>query len=289
MTDLLSVEVPLQFLGADARSRPVPAWWGKAALTLLLRAIAEQDPGLADSLHASPGGQAPASERNLRQVRPFTVSTLIGHSPGSALSGAGRYRLRLTALRADLVAVLLQVFKDGLLRPGNEIELDYYRFQVDPGWPAQGEQGLPAGCHSAEYGSLAAAWLRQDHDPPAQVRLRFTSPVSFHLDPMTQPLPLPGLVFGSLLRRWNELAPLQFPGDQQASFEQHVAVSRFELSSRAVQVSGGLLVGAVGEITYSVLKPERYLLAALHCLADFSCFSGCGQKTTMGMGQTEKI
>jgi CRISPR-associated endoribonuclease Cas6 len=104
------------------------------------------------------------------------------------------------------------------------------------------------------------------------------------------PLPLPGLVFGSLLERWNAFAPIAFPPEARRYAEECLAVSRYELSSRPVPVkSRGLRVGGVGQVTYTALNYDRYWLSVLAVLAEFARYSGVGAGTTMGLGQCRRV
>ncbi len=98
--------------------------------------------------------------------------------------------------------------------------------------------------------------------------------------------PLPTLVFGSLLEKWNAYAPIAFPPEVKRFAEECLAVSQYQLSTRAVpQKSGGLRVGAVGEITYISLHYDRYWMSVIATLAAFALFSGVGASTTQGLGQ----
>ena len=100
------------------------------------------------------------------------------------------------------------------------------------------------------------------------------------------PVPLPGLVFGSLLERWNAYAPINFPQEVRRYAEECLAISQYELQTRPVpQKSRGLRVGAVGSVTYAALNYDRYWMSLLSVLAGFSLFSGLGAGTTQGLGQ----
>ena len=100
------------------------------------------------------------------------------------------------------------------------------------------------------------------------------------------PLPLPDLVFGSLVERWNCFAGVAFPAEARRYAAECLAVSRFDLSSRPVAAKeSGLRMGAVGQITYTTLNYDRYWMAVLHTLAAFALFSGVGAGTASGMGQ----
>ncbi|MCX8063180.1 MAG: hypothetical protein N3D16_11420, partial [Anaerolineales bacterium] len=64
MSELVSVILPLKPV-PDQQTKEV-SWWGRAAHALLLRAIQQLNPALAQTLHDEDG------------LRPFTVSNLLG-------------------------------------------------------------------------------------------------------------------------------------------------------------------------------------------------------------------
>ncbi len=112
------------------------------------------------------------------------------------------------------------------------------------------------------------------------IELQFTSPTSFKQYQNIQPFPLPELVFGNLLRRWNKFASteLQFPQIQWQGL-----VSAFELETHALKMEAGAEIGTVGWVKYRFLDPEQARIATI--LANFAVFAGVGRKTAMGMGQ----
>ena len=62
-------------------------------------------------------------------------------------------------------------------------------------------------------------------------------------------------------------------------------ISRFDISSRAAQVAGGVQLGMVGAVTFKAHNYDRYWLSLVHTLARYAFFAGVGAKTTMGLGQ----
>jgi CRISPR-associated endoribonuclease Cas6 len=104
------------------------------------------------------------------------------------------------------------------------------------------------------------------------------------------PLPLPHLVFGSLLERWNAFAPVAFPPELRRYAEECLALSSYELRSRGVLLKeGGLRMGAVGRARYVTTNFDRYWMSLINLLADFAIFSGAGAGTGMGLGQCRRI
>ncbi|NJN81941.1 MAG: CRISPR system precrRNA processing endoribonuclease RAMP protein Cas6 [Caldilineaceae bacterium] len=97
---------------------------------------------------------------------------------------------------------------------------------------------------------------------------------------------LPGLVFGSLVERWNAFSPVTLSPEMRRFGEEMVAISRYHLQSRPVaQKNQGLRIGGVGEATYRALAGDRYWLGVMQMLADFALYSGVGVQTATGMGQ----
>jgi CRISPR-associated endoribonuclease Cas6 len=117
--------------------------------------------------------------------------------------------------------------------------------------------------------------------PPTEtIALKFLSPTSFKQSQTIQPFPLPELVFGNLLRRWNIFAPveLQFP-----NLEWQGVVSAYNLKTRTLSLNGTAEIGTTGWVRYRFNDPEQAKVATI--LAHFAEFAGVGRKTAMGMGQ----
>jgi CRISPR-associated endoribonuclease Cas6 len=125
--------------------------------------------------------------------------------------------------------------------------------------------------------------------PEPRFAFRFLSPTTFHSAERNQPLPLPGLVFGNLVERWNAFSPLTLNAEARRYAEECLAINQFRLESRMVDLAGGRQVGAVGTVGYRSLRPDPYWLRVLHALADFSFYASVGAKTAMGLGQTRRL
>ena len=268
--DLLACVLELRPLPAP--DRELPPWWGRAAHSLFLDAVRGGDPALAESLHH---GDSP---------RPFTASNLMGSFPRRRLDPAGTYRLRYTALNPVVAAWLSQaVLPGGAFAPGGRVELDHIPFEVcavltDPAqspWAAR-----------AAYHRFSADHLLAGAPPARRLRLLFTSPTVFRSGGVNLPLPLPDLVFGSLLSRWNQFAPLAMPEETRRYARECLAVSAFSLRSRlAGTKQDGVRSGAVGEVTYVTLNYDRYWMSLIQALAGYAFYAGVGAGTAMGMGQ----
>lgn len=297
--DLISLVFSLRLAADLAPGSPLPRWWGRAAHALVLNTVRQVDEGLAASLHDSTNEEDLNSPANHNHLRPFTTSTLMGRFSKGALDPAQVYLLRLTAFRADLAGILLTASQGGSLSPGQAIELDYCPFEilsVQPAPVGTGQAGLPGSnpvspwAASGSYQELSAPYLLSKIPAPRRISLQFTSPTTFKSAGRHNPLPLPALVFGSLLERWNAFAPISFPAEVRRYADECLVISKYDLQTRSVPTkSRGLRVGCVGSISYATLNYDRYWMSLLAVLAEFSLFSGVGAGTTAGMGQCRRM
>lgn len=273
--DLLSLVLTLRPVpGADPAA---PPWWGRAAHALLLDVFHRADPALAAKLHVGDG------------PRPVTASSLLGRFPGASLDPDGAYVLRFTALQPLVAGILWQAAESagGALAPGAQVDLDHHPFRIES--VAASPEAHPWAA-AGSYAELAATQLVAAEPAGRQITLLFTSPTAFKSQERHVPIPLPGLVFGSLVERWNAFSTVAFPAETKRYAEECLAVSRYELATRPVAgKQGGLRVGAVGQITYVTLNYDRYWMSVLHTLASFALFSGAGAGTAMGLGQCRQV
>ena len=270
--DLLSLALTLRPLTAGAG----PPNFGRAAHAVLLDAVRGADPALAETLHAGSG------------LRPFTASGLIGYAPRRGLSPERTYTLRLTSLTAPVAGALMAAqAPGGPLSVGALVRLDDVQLRVE----ALADQ--PAGhpwAASTSYEALSAPWLLARAAPQARIVLHFASPTTFKSGGLHVPAPLPSLVFGGLLERWNAFAPVALPVETRRFAEECLALGAYRLSTRMMAVKeGGGRVGAVGEARYTAVNHDRYWLSVINLLADFALFAGVGAGTSMGLGQARRV
>lgn len=269
--DLLSLVFTLKPVPNGKAAGPVPPWWGRAAHALLLDAVRQANPELAQSLHDEDG------------PRPFTASTVIGPFPNRSLDETKTYTLRYTATERKTAQSLWEAASSGPLAPGSLIRLDDFAFKVVDVAATSKQHPWAA---ATRYPDLAAGELITGRNPSRKVTLLFTSPTTFRTQGRNMPWPLPHLVFGNLLDRWNAYAPLAFPEELRRYAEECLAIERFNLSSRVVAAkSGGLRIGCVGRVTYVTLSYDRYWMSLIHTLSRFALFSGVGAATSAGLGQ----
>jgi CRISPR-associated endoribonuclease Cas6 len=271
MPELLSLVFTLrpQLPHAEGQDS-APMWWGRAAQAALLRIVDAQAPDLALALH---NGEGP---------RPYTVSSLLGYFPKHRLDPERTYTLRFTSLTHSLSTLLLNAAQNGLLAVGQTLELDLLPFLI--------ETVAADAAHQPWAGQSSYQELSQNlvgTQPPARkIQFHLASPLVFHSLGRSQPIPLPELLVGSLLERWNAFSPLALPPETRRYAAEMLAISRFDLESRAVPVKdGGLRVGAVGKVQFTALNSDLYWLGILHSLAAFAQFAGAGAGTAQGFGQ----
>lgn len=278
---LLSLVLTLQPLEVPSAREEFPRWWGRASQAALLDAVRQANPALAEWLHASP--QSPISNQQStisNSLRPYTASTLMGkfdrHS-GAPLLGE-MYSLRWTSFTAELTTLLLAFAQHAA---GSTLELDHIPFSVAAAHVTESQPW--AGQDS--YAALGSRFL-PGVEIPRRVSFQFTSPVVFKSGGLSHPLPTASLVFNSLIEKWNAFAPVAFVPELRRYAEECLAVSRFDLESRAVPLKeGGLRIGAVGHITFTTTNFDRFWMGQIHALAAFALFSGIGAGTTQGLGQ----
>ncbi len=250
----------------------LPASLGRAGQALLLRLMAERDPAAAEALHQGDG------------LRPYTVSNLVmgKRTKGSLQLAAGQAGwLRFTGLTAEVSGQLQALAAN----PPEQVELDGHQFRVvgatlDPaGQPWAGQ---------VSYQDLAAPFLLGGESrPAAKIGLEFAGPTTFRSKGRYLPLPLPELIFGSLLDRWQAFAPIALHPEVRRFAEEAVVLSRYRLRSRGLPYKQqGMQIGFTGRATFAALNRDRYWLNVLHLLAAFSFYSGVGYGTAAGLGQT---
>ena len=115
------------------------------------------------------------------------------------------------------------------------------------------------------------------------------------------PLPLPDLVFGSLLRNWNQFSPMPFVEEAVLKdiFAHHLEVTYHRITSQLARLTfpkpdktyqTTSFPGFVGSCTFRLVElhdPE--LIRKLNTLADFAFYAGVGARSTMGFGVARRV
>ncbi|MFQ3663479.1 MAG: CRISPR system precrRNA processing endoribonuclease RAMP protein Cas6 [Chloroflexaceae bacterium] len=255
------------------RAGSVPSSLGRATHAAFLRLIRDADADLAGRLHDDEG------------VKPLTVSNVGGLGSGrlSDVAPDRRYTLRVTLLSEELERMATAWTPEAL----GELDLDGQPWRV-LARATRGDEDPWAG--AASYEELAALLLERPGSLPSRWDLSFNSPVTFRRRGMNMPLPLPELVFGSLLDKWNAFAPLALPEEVRRYAEECLAISRYDLRTVASPTSGGALqIGAVGRCSYIATTGDRYWRAVVTTLARLAFYSGVGAGATRGFGQARLL
>lgn len=246
----------------------------RAAHAAVLRLIATSDQDLATQIHDSD------------RVKPLTVSNVLGldtRTNSISVSPEQEYALRVTSLSSQL-DTLSSGWNAATIEPLN---LDGSRWQVEH-IVCNPHDHVWTGCDT--YEELARSVLTPDADLPTRWTLEFASPVTFRQRGLNQPLPLPDLVFGSLLEKWNSFAPLPLPEELRDIVSDTMAVSRFDLHSIAAHTKNrALQIGSVGRCTYIATTHDPYWLACIGLLARFAFYSGVGAGTARGFGRVRLL
>lgn len=251
-----------------------PMTIGKALHACILRLLSDIDPALGAALH------------DLNQLKPFTISPIQG-----PVTVQGRrllfhqtqdYWFRVTGYEAQVSQCL------GVLeaQPPAHLRVLQGEFVVQR---VTSDRRAHPWAHRSSYEVLYEAMQRQE-TAATRLALTFLSPTAFRSQGRTVLLPLPRLVFTSLLERWNRYAPFPLSPVLLEAVEAGVDIARYTLETRMLDFDRYRQAGFVGNCEFLV---HRDLPAAyrqhLGLLTAFALFSGVGYKTTMGMGQVRWV
>jgi CRISPR-associated endoribonuclease Cas6 len=221
---------------------------GRALNAWLYGALARCDERLVDALHDGAGH------------RPFAVA-LVSEPPEEHLILSG----------GPPIAHLLPDLAQGLLREG--------RLLLDGRWLRV--EGLVS-ARTERFTTLVQRHLLRAV-APVPVRLTFRTPTTFHSRGRTLPLPVPEVLFLSLLQRWQAWGGIDLGPGAEATINGCAALRRHRLHSVSVQMEGRF-AAFVGVAEFTLVRPEPSYAGLLAALAAFAEFAGVGQKTAMGMG-----
>lgn len=218
---------------------------GRALNAWFYGRLAQADPRTASEIHAMAGD------------RPFAISIAgAGDSLCLVVSAFGP----LAPLLPDIVGGQERLLLDG-------------RWLLVEGEPRQ---------QSDTWGALASRWLVGAARPVA-VRLEFLSPTAFHSRGRTVPLPLPELVFGSVLQRWCQWSSVDLGEGVSGVIVDHVAVRRHRIWTQAVKMVV-TQAAFLGSAEFTLVKPPQHYAGLLALLGIFAEYAGVGQKVGMGLG-----
>ncbi len=245
--------VILKFRAQHDLSQASPEHLHAAVLGLLSRG----DSALAKLLHSPKMGR-----------RPFSLHPIGPHGE------EGELRLRFAIMAPELFARFWSRWerRGGIpLKLGRSF-LEPVSLTFDGPW-----------CGSCSWEDLLTT------EPRKEVELVFATPTAFKAGDLDLPLPVPRLVFGSLLKKWNAFSPYPL-GISVQELERKVALAEARIGTKIFFDGRSHIVGFVGRARFRVLRgasPE--LLRAVNSLVRFAFFAGVGRKTTHGMGLVRVI
>ncbi len=269
MTDLLSAVITLDPLAAGE----LDPFQGRATHALFLDLTDRGRPGAGAALHAE------------AELRPFTSSNLIGlrlieGRPKATVEPGAPVRWRITTFDTELTRLWLDKVLPGL---PDSLTIGDVAFAVKG---VTTDRAADSWAGTSSYAELTMSHTLTPRPPAPWINLRFVSPTSFRSHNIHVPLPIPQLMLGHWLEKWNAFAPLSLHPDVSSFAEQEVAVNRYELHTEIVQFGAATIIGFVGACSLAVRHQDPYWRRIPHLLTAFSFWCGTGHRTPYGLGQT---
>lgn len=232
-------------------------WAGDAPPYLPARALnawlygqaAEWNATAADELHASP------------EAKPFSIALVGGEQGRLIVTGYGPL--------AELAARLAVVTPERVLLDARW-------------WEATGAPRVEVTDWARLAASLPAA------DAPARVRLEMLSPATFHVRGNFVPLPVPHLLFGGLLERWQRWSDIDPGAEAREAALTAITLRRLRLTGTMVHV-GAVAPAFVGWTEWQQRGAPGPYSGLLDMLTAFARFAGIGAKVGMGLGCVERV
>lgn len=278
MTDLLAAVITLE----PQQAGELDPFQGRATHALFLDLTRRAEAGRAAALHDDEG------------LKPFTSSNLIGlrladGRPRAAVEPGMLLRWRVTTFETNLTRLWLDRVLPSLPESLTIGDVPFTIKSV----ATDAEQDGRAGTSS--YGELTMRHTLTPRPPAPWLNLRFASPTTFRSHNVHVPLPIPQLMLGHWLEKWNTFAPLRLHPDVRGFAGQEVAVNRYDLHTEMVQFGGATIIGFVGACSLTVRHEDGRHPDALywrripHLLAAYSFWCGTGHRTPYGLGQTRPM
>jgi CRISPR-associated endoribonuclease Cas6 len=233
-------------------------------------------------------------------LKPFSTALLLHERQRRAeyIRAGEEVKIRFTFLDDSLYPLLARYF---LSTPDLSLELVRTELTVARilSTPQSGEEW--AGCASFEELYSNAS------DSEKQFSFHFATPTFFKrgggpaYPDLIVPLPLPDLVFSSLLRNWNKFSSSSF---MEANLLKEICSHHLEMTHHRITSQLARLVfprddgtyrtttfpGFVGSCSFRLVElHDRSIIKTLNALADFAFYAGVGAKTTMGCGVSRRV
>lgn len=267
---------------------PITHAQGKVLHGLFYEILQKASAAKGDEVHSTDG------------LKPFSTALLLNERQRRAehLRAGEEIKIRFTFLDGSLYPLLARYF---LSTP--DLSFDLVRTELTVArilsTPQSGEEW--AGCASFEDLYVNAS------DTDKQFTFQFATPTFFKrgggpaYPDLLVPLPLPDLVFGSLLRNWNQFSPSSFV---EANLLKEICSHHLEMTHHRITSQLARLVfprdegqyrtmtfpGFVGSCSFRLVElHDRTVIKTLNALADFAFYAGVGAKTTMGFGVARRV
>ncbi len=271
MAELASLVLHLRAQHTDV----VPVWLGRAAHAWLLESLERINPELSRIVHDENG------------LKPFTVSNPLSTQSGelTEIKRGMSYRLHVTTLHPDLTQIILNALVPNWLADG--VRLHDQPFTVDQ---IVSDEASDEWTGTTTYADLLRTYSLEARHLARRVTFQFVAPTAFNkTGGQSVPLPMPELVFGSLIDRWTHFATVAIHPDLKQFVIENVGIAYHRIQSRRVsfeRAGRGTVIGFTGEVAFQINSGNSFWLGQLHMLAAFARYSGVGVRTTMGLGQT---
>jgi CRISPR-associated endoribonuclease Cas6 len=233
-------------------------------------------------------------------LKPFSTALLLSERQRRAehIRAGEEIKIRFTFLDDSLYPLLARYF---LSTPDLTFELVRTELTVARilSTPQSGEEW-------AGFASFEELYA-QASEEEKQFSFQFVTPTFFKrgggpaFPDLIVPLPLPDLLFGSLLRNWNQFSPTSFV---EATLLREVCANHLEVTYHRITSQLARLVfqreernyrtttfpGFVGTCSFRLVElHDPGIVKTLNALADFAFFAGVGARTTMGCGVAKRL
>lgn len=233
-------------------------------------------------------------------LKPFSTALLLSERQrrGEHLRAGEEIKIRFTFLDDSLYPLLSRYFLSAA-----DLTFDLVRTEFTVARILATSQ---SGEEWAGHASFAEIYERASEEEK-QFAFQFATPTFFKrgggpaYPDLIIPLPLPDLLFGSLLRNWNQFSSVPFSEEALLKdvFAHHLEMTHHRILSQfarlTFQKTDGTyrttsFPGFFGSCAFRVVGlADSQLIKQLNTLADLAFFSGIGARTTMGCGVVRRL
>ena len=233
-------------------------------------------------------------------LKPFSTALLLNERQRRAeyIRVGEELKIRFTFLDDSLYPLLARYFLSAA-----DLTFDLVRAELTVAriltTPQSGEEW-------ARYATFAELSGRASEEEK-QFSFQFATPTFFKrgggptYPDMIVPLPLPDLLFGSLLRNWNQFSPSSFI---EAALFKEICTHHLEIIHHRIISQQARLVfqredgnyrttsfpGFIGTCAFRLIElHDPGVVKMLNTLSDFAFYSGVGARTTMGFGVARRV